>query len=159
MSAHTQKETISSRASPLFGFQPRNLGHHLQTQTSEIQREIPTEPGGVQKHPEHFTWVFRSPEYGKKRGNIKVLSTSLKCQLSVCLPNAFFELEISKSSQTVSGLTQDTKIFYKNPQRIKANTEITTNLKVIHYVSSHQHSLSKQHPRKPHPGPKAGVRF
>lgn len=94
MPTHTQKETISSRARPLFSFQPRNHGHHLQTQTSEIQTEIPTEPGGVQKHPEYFTWAFHSLEYAKKRGNIKVLSTPLKSQLSVCLPNAFFELAI-----------------------------------------------------------------
>ena len=89
-----QKETVSSRARPLFSFQPHNCGYHLQTQTSEIQNEIPTEPEGVLKHLEYFTQAFCFPAYGKKRANIKVLATSLKSQLSVCLPSVFFELEI-----------------------------------------------------------------
>lgn len=89
-----QKETISSRARPLFGFQPHKCGHHLWTQASGIYREILRELGGVLKHAEYFTWAFRFPEYGKKRANIKALLTALKSQISVCLPKVFFEQEI-----------------------------------------------------------------
>lgn len=75
---HTQKETISSRARPLFGFQPHKRGHHLRTQTSGIYREILREAGGVLKHAEYLTWAFHFPEYGKERANIKALFNNSK---------------------------------------------------------------------------------
>lgn len=73
-----QKETISSRARPLFGFQPHKRGHHLCAQISGIYREILRELGGVLKHAEYFIWAFHFPEYSKKRANIKALLTTLK---------------------------------------------------------------------------------
>lgn len=91
---HMQKETISSRARPLFGFQLHNCGHHLWTQTSGIYRKILREPGGVLKHAAYFSWAFHFPEYGKKRANSKALLTTLKSQLSACLPKVFFEPKI-----------------------------------------------------------------